>query len=127
MSYQNDLTANNAALENILATVNALPDAVGGGNEPVEWIDVFSLPTTYIIESSKTFYIEKNQNFQFLGVRFVGDGTANFCFAVQLFDEIYIHNDGGRLYIMDEGDAFGIDIMTLNGTPVVSQAEYIMI
>lgn len=36
MSYQNDLTQNNTDLQAILATVNALPEAGGGGGGAVE-------------------------------------------------------------------------------------------
>ena len=44
MSYNTDLQNNNTSLQEILATVNSLPEAGGSSGGGLEWIDVLSLP-----------------------------------------------------------------------------------
>ena len=44
MSYNTDLQNNNTSLQEILATVNSLPEAGGSSGSGLEWIDVMSLP-----------------------------------------------------------------------------------
>lgn len=65
MSYNTDLQNNNTSLQEILATINNLPEAGSGGGSGggVEWIDITSLPTTYAApappgaSSTTTYYL----------------------------------------------------------------------
>lgn len=82
MSYNTDLQNNNTSLQEILATVNSLPEAGGSSGDGLEWIDVMSLPIISTGENSygyptTTYKLEFDTALTVYGVCVVAKDNTN--------------------------------------------------
>ncbi len=111
MSYNTDLQNNNTSLQEILATINNLPEAGGSGSSGggLEWIDVMSLPTTYVTppssSSALSYYLPITNNTIAVIVSYVSRSESCYVMSITRV------NDSTWIKSKDEDDSSSNSLM----------------